>query len=145
MANGINVKLPMVLDPDDGIKLNKTFEAAIRQNFINLLFTIKGERVMIPEFGVGLSTFLFEQDTIQTRQDIIERIREQLSNYLPVVELEEIKFLSQKDDSSLRPHFLYMRIQYRIKPLDAIDSLIVAADEINLTVDIQDDDIISFV
>jgi len=62
MAKGLSVKLPLYLDPDDGIGLNKTYRESVKQNFLNLLLTIPGERVMIPRFGVGLKRFLFEND-----------------------------------------------------------------------------------
>ena len=53
--NGISPKLPLLVDKQDGpYGLNKRLNQSIKQNFKNLILTSPGERVMIPEFGVGL-------------------------------------------------------------------------------------------
>ena len=62
MASGITLKLPVALDELDGLKLVKNFPELIEQNLKNLLLTMPGERIMDPTFGVGISTFLFEQN-----------------------------------------------------------------------------------
>ena len=61
MASGISPKLPLIPDDVDGpYGLNKTLTESIKQNFRNLMLTIPGERIMIPDFGVGLPRYLFE-------------------------------------------------------------------------------------
>ena len=58
---GIGAKLPLERDSEFGFyNLNTEFADEIKQNFKNLLLTCPGERVMIPQFGVGLRNFLFE-------------------------------------------------------------------------------------
>ena len=61
---GISPKLPLVTDPADGpYLLTKTVAEATKQNLKNLILTQPGERVMDPFFGVGIRSFLFEQDS----------------------------------------------------------------------------------
>ena len=56
---------PLVLDgslnkdSEDGFQLVKSLKQNIKQNLKMLLLTIPGERVMEPNFGVGLKTYLF--------------------------------------------------------------------------------------
>ena len=97
---GISAKLPLSLDAEDGITLNKTFQDVIQQNLVSLMLTVPGERIMIPDFGVGLKRFLFEQDSILTRQDIAARTREQVGRFLSVIEIVNIFFESNKSISN---------------------------------------------
>ena len=48
-------------DEDGYYALTKTHHEVIRQNLKNLILTVPGERIMIPDFGVGLKKLLFEQ------------------------------------------------------------------------------------
>lgn len=139
--SGISAKLPLTRDIEDGIKLNKSFQDVVKQNLMNLILTNPGERIMIPEFGVGLSTFLFEQNTIQTRQLLAAKIREQVNRYLPIVEITDVKFSSTNDDNNVFTNFLNIGVEFNIIPLDEIDSLNLIADETNQLVRVQDDDL----
>jgi hypothetical protein len=47
----------------------------VKQNMKMVLLTSPGERVMIPEYGVGLKRFLFLQNTETTLDNMRERIR----------------------------------------------------------------------
>ena len=70
----------------------------IRQNFKNLLLTSPGERVMNPEFGVGVRNYLFE-DMTQIKKDLKERIRNQIRQYMPYIVLTNIKTTESSDNS----------------------------------------------
>ena len=43
---------------------------------------------MIPEFGVGLHRYLFEQVTSDTFSQVSQRISEQTNRYIPAINLE---------------------------------------------------------
>lgn len=142
---GISARLPLALDADDGIALNKTYEAVIRQNLIALLLTVPGERIMIPEFGVGMKRFLFEQDNILTRQEISAKVREQVGRFLSVVEIVNIFFESERDNPLINPNTLHIRFEYNIIPLDEIDSLTLVVDEEAQTVNVMTDDLTTII
>lgn len=127
--SGISAKLPLSRDHDDGISLNKDYRDSIRQNILMLLLTVPGERIMIPSFGVGLKTYLFEQDSFLLRQEISAKIREQLNRYLPFVDLINISFVSSADNPNVGENVLVIKIEYSIVPLDATDILILEANE----------------
>ena len=93
---GLSPKLPLSRDSRDGFALNKTYQDTIQQNFKNLLLTAPGERVMIPEFGVGLRNYLFENQDVSTYEEIEENIRKQVLVYMPFVTIGEIKFLQNE-------------------------------------------------
>lgn len=112
---GLSPKLPVTQDPEDGFALNKTFKQMIQQNFKNLMLTSPGERVMDPNFGVGLRQFLFEQIDAFVFSRIEERIRRQVSIYMPFIEIARIAF-NTFDDQEIS-NALEVRVEYIITPL----------------------------
>ena len=95
MAEGLSVALPLRFDPIDGAYgLNKNIEAMARQNLKMVILTSPGERTMIPEFGVGIRNYLFAQNAPGTVDLIRRRIQEQVSRYLPYIELNELRVFS---------------------------------------------------
>ena len=55
-----SVALPLCRDTTDGFVMIKKFKTLVRQNLKMLILTVPGERIMDPEFGVGLKTYLFQ-------------------------------------------------------------------------------------
>jgi phage baseplate assembly protein W len=121
---GITPKLPLLVDSYDGhYKLIKDYKELVKQNFKNLVLTSPGERVMDPEFGVGIRNYLFEQDDLTLRSAIQSRISQQVSRYMPFVQIIETSFSSQLSDPDFGNNQLAVRIRYVILPLDQIDTL----------------------
>ena len=108
--SSLSVKLPLERDSSDGFQMNKSFISLIRQNFKMLLLTSPGERVMEPDFGVGIKRYLFENFGQATYQNIDSRIRSQVAKYLPVVLIQEINFSQMQNDNNL----LSLSISYSI-------------------------------
>jgi phage baseplate assembly protein W len=120
---GISPKLPLVTDSTDGYQLNKTFVDSIRQNLFSLMLTVPGERIMDPDFGVGLRKYLFETDNLALRSEITSKISQQIQIYIPFVELLDVQFLSQREDPEIAPNILFVTLTYLIRPLDFTDRL----------------------
>jgi phage baseplate assembly protein W len=97
MAYGISPVVPLQKDDIDGFYvLTKTLKENTKQNFKNLLLTSPGERVMLPDFGIGIKRFLFEHSTHQMRQSIAEQIDIQTEKYMPFISVESIEFIEAK-------------------------------------------------
>jgi len=112
-------KLPLTLDTGDGYTSIKLLRTLIKQNFKMLILTNPGERVMDPEFGVGIRQFLFENFGENTYNSIDVRIREQASTYLPVISIKRIEFgTGGIDDNSLA-----VRIEFVIPEIAVRDLL----------------------
>ncbi len=127
--HGISVKLPLIYDQSDGpYKLNKKMKEVVRQNFKNLVLTAPGERVMDPNFGVGLRNYLFEQISEQLYTKVATRIRTQVKRYLSFVTVEFITFDSMDTNPELGPNEVQVTIRYNILPLDTEDTLSITAD-----------------
>jgi len=66
-----------------------SFEQA-KSNLKNLLLTSKGERIFQPNFGTGLKSLLFEQNTEQLAENIQEVITSSVAFWLPYINIDEI-------------------------------------------------------
>ena len=86
------VKLPITRDSADGFAMIKDFRTLIKQNFKMLLLTNPGERVMEPDFGVGMKRYLFESFETDVYSRIDSKIREQVSRYMPAISITRINF-----------------------------------------------------
>jgi hypothetical protein len=119
MSTGISVKLPLQYNKEDGpYQLTKTLKETVKQNFKNLILTNPGERIMDPNFGVGLHRFLFESSAEETISAIHERIAQQTSRYLPFIDLMNVDINFIEDTYTLN-----VAIQYFIGPLSTPDQL----------------------
>tara|TARA_B100001059_G_C17619758_1_gene468898 strand:- start:64 stop:432 length:369 start_codon:yes stop_codon:yes gene_type:complete len=117
--SSLSVKLPLTRDSGDGFEMIKSFKSMIKQNFKMLLLTEKGERVMDPEFGVGLKRFLFENFNNSTFSKMERAILDQSAIYLPILDIEEIVFNSVPDNQNA----LSIKIAYSIPNLNTADLL----------------------
>jgi hypothetical protein len=118
---GLSPKLPlstskvhydMIFDMNENIK----------QNFKNLILTSPGERIMIPDFGVGIKHYLFELKKEVVFNQIKSDIENQVDRWMPFVKIDDISLYegSQEDETKLS---LYIR--YSIPDLDIADQLII--------------------
>ncbi len=121
--SGFSPKLPLTLDADSGYALNTTLKEVARQNFKNLVLTSPGERIMDPEFGVGIRSYLFENNSPTTYGQIEARIRQQTQKYLPYIQIDQIQFGTQDVSPDISDNFLGVRISYIIKKLAISDAL----------------------
>tara|TARA_R110002126_G_scaffold4922_9_gene25522 strand:+ start:2911 stop:3315 length:405 start_codon:yes stop_codon:yes gene_type:complete len=121
---GISPQIPLDYDTVDGpYRLNKTIGEALKQNFKNLILTSPGERIMEPEFGVGLRQYLFENADGDLLADLVARIKQQTGTYIPAIELQAIDFITSDEDPSLSINQITTVITYNIMPVNAQDQL----------------------
>mgnify|MGYP003127397873 CR=1 FL=1 len=93
-----------------------TQKEQVKSNLINVLLTERGERVNLPDFGVGLKNLLFET---QIDTNVLEsRIDAQVQKYIP-----EITLISAEADFSPDEHILYIKITYEYNPSSEVDAI----------------------
>jgi len=115
----IGPKLPLTLNSGDGYTSIKTLRSMIKQNLKMVILTNPGERVMEPEFGVGIKQFLFENFQSDVYARIDERIREQVRTYLPVISISRLEFGRLRQDENL----LSLSLEYSIPDIGIRDLL----------------------
>ena len=110
MAEGLSIALPLSLDEKDGpYKSNMTLDEVAQQNMKMIVLTSPGERVMEPDFGVGIRNFLFEQETPFLVSEIQTRIGTQIEKYAPFVKIRELNIDIDSDNG-----FLSVQIKYAV-------------------------------
>ena len=125
MSNTISPSLPLKSDEQDGFKMNKTILQAVKQNVKMILLTIPGERIMDPDFGVGLKRYLFNLNDSATYGAIRSRINQQIDKYMPFVEIEELEIFRPELETPSSENSVQVILSYRISPIDSIDSLVM--------------------
>ena len=108
--SGLSVKLPLVVSNVFGpYELNTTFNELAKQNLKMLVLTNPGERIMHPDFGVGVSRFLFENNTSDIYDTIRSRIYEQVQIYLSYIQIDRVDFSVREDNPDLFPNSIYFQ------------------------------------
>lgn len=123
MSVGLSPRFPISLSELGDFANITEVKDLVKQNFKNLLLTVPGERIMIPDFGVGLQTYLFEfrNGPNGSITGIKNNIQSQVSKYLPYIEVISVQVTSpEQDDISVS-----LRIGYFIKPLSITDEIVV--------------------
>jgi len=120
MRNGLTPSFPFQIDTQDSdyILINKTNDL-VRQNLTNLILTNPGERIMNPQFGVGIKKYLFENKTYSLTNTIKNSINNQTKKYMTFVSIDGIDFYSDEQN----PNFLGITISYTVIPTSTSDIL----------------------
>lgn len=127
---GLSPKLPLSIDEIDGLATTKDFREVAQQNLKTIVLTSPGERIMIPNFGVGIRNFLFENATESTFSTIRQRIIDQTKVYAPYINIRNISFSGQGTnvalsdiDPSISSNYVNINISYTIPTIFISDTL----------------------
>ena len=130
MASGLSPQLRLVVSEVFGAyNLNTNFEDLAKQNLKMLILTIPGERIMDPNFGVGLRRYLFELNDSNTYSAISSKINEQVQRYLSYIQIDDIQFQIPEGNPDLFPHNLSVSISFTILPLQLSTLLQIDVDQ----------------
>lgn len=124
--SGYSPALPLALTSQGGYLLLQDVKATVVQNFKMLVLTSPGERIMDPQFGVGLYNFLFANATSLTKSTIETRIAQQVRKYMPFIKIMSVVFDDPGDSPEfgfLDYNYLGVEIKYFIIPLNSPDIL----------------------
>jgi phage baseplate assembly protein W len=113
------ISLPLTQDTSDGYTMIKRLKTLVKQNMKMLILTNPGERVMEPEYGVGVRQFLFENFQSDVYERIDNKIREQVAKYIPAVQIRKIQFADSNPDTNT----LALYLEYSIPQIATSDLL----------------------
>jgi phage baseplate assembly protein W len=103
----------------DGRLVWSAGEDNVRESIRIILLTEPGERIMRAEFGCGLRRYLFEPNTVTTRQLIGERITQAIGRWEPRVAVQEVTVEPDEDD----PRVVAVTIVFRLVATQAVGRL----------------------
>jgi phage baseplate assembly protein W len=102
---------------------NKTYSTKeqIKSNFINLLLTSKGERILNPEFGSELRQLLFENITSPTEENIKNAIITSADIYIPEIQIIDININNEYDANTIN-----VTIDYILRISNTADQITIS-------------------
>jgi phage baseplate assembly protein W len=121
----IGISLPVKFGRNGDFNRTKTTLRQTASNIKNLLLTRRGERLGNPTFGSELKSVLFEPMDGNLETKLEESIRASLSEFLPFVNLLDIKF--SRSENTISPKIIFT--------MD-IDNTTI--EEVNLSLDLSE-------
>jgi len=119
---GFSPKLPLTRDKTQGFFLmNLTAMDSIKQDLKMLIMTSPGERVMLPEYGVGIRRVLFEQNSELTKSSLIKTIQNQINIYMNFLIVKDIQVSENKEDENA----LNLSIFYTVPSINLEEELVL--------------------
>lgn len=119
-------KLPLTLDESNGYANTQTILEVIQQNLKMILLTSPGERIMDPNFGVGMRRFLFEQNDSSTYSRIKAKIKRQVKEYMGYIDIVDVIFDSEVKNENITANGLLVTIKFSINGTGAVSALTVS-------------------
>lgn len=119
----LGIKLPMNSNGKDNsggiFNMSYTTEEQSISNFKNLLLTRKGERVMHPNYGIGIQERIFEPNTPTIQTEIEFEIRSQTSYYLPYILINNLTVQTLPDSTDINigadsEHAIQIVIEFQV-------------------------------
>jgi phage baseplate assembly protein W len=94
----------------------------VRESIQIILLTDRKERLMLPEFGGGLTGYLFEPNITATHRLIEERIRQSLKRWDARIKIQEVTVREDPND----PEAALATIRYQLIATGQADAVNVA-------------------
>ena len=113
-----NVKIGVAfpLDETNIFNSTETLMDQAKSNLLNLLLTAPGERVNLPEFGVGLKHLLFEQNI--DLKTLRAKIATQAAFYVPNISVIDVQTSLSESQS-----VLFVSVSYRSLLDNSVDAV----------------------
>jgi phage baseplate assembly protein W len=104
------------------VDLNSSKKNKVRSQIMHVIFTPKGQRVRMPEFGTDLIKYIFEPNESNTWKSVKTEISEAVSRYVNNVSLNDIQVARSEEN----PNAIFVRIDYSVKEGNVItnDSIV---------------------
>ena len=77
----------------------KTIKDQVKANLLNLLLTYPGERVNLPNFGIGIKNLIFEQKI--DLESLRKSIQNQINIFIPNIKLQNVKISESEDKHTI--------------------------------------------
>jgi phage baseplate assembly protein W len=96
------------------------FDEDIREAIRIILGTSPGERVMRPDFGCGISRYVFASMDATTVTSIENAVREALTRFEPRIDVQDVK----ADQSRVADGVLSINIAYVVRSTNARENMV---------------------
>jgi phage baseplate assembly protein W len=104
----------------DGGTATVMYDEDVRQSIRIILGTDQGERVMRPDFGAGLRSFVFGPINHTTLQRVKARVQDALNKWEPRIDVLQVKVTLDATERSK----LLIDINYRVRATNTLQNLV---------------------
>lgn len=116
---------PLLASPVAGGRQHwQTGNASVREVMLNILLTRPGERLMRPEFGAGIRSFIHHPNNETTRALIADAALRALRRWEPRVSIESVRAVADPERLSQ----VTLEVRYRLLADDRRETLELALD-----------------
>ena len=116
---GVGWSFPPCVQPDGGTSI-VMYDDDIKQSIRIILGTDQGERVMRPDFGAGLRSFIFGPISSTNLQRIKTRVQDALVKWEPRIDVLQVKVTFDASERSK----LLIDINYRVRATNTLNNLV---------------------
>ena len=105
------------------VDANSNTKDKARSEIMHIVFTPKGQRVRMPEFGTDLIKFIFDPNDGLTWEAVKNEIRESVTRWAKNISLTDIQVVKNEEDESE----IYVRLDYNVSEGNKVtsDSVVV--------------------
>ena len=117
----IGVTLPF--DGSAVFNSSYTTKEQVKSNLINLLLTSPGERLMNPEFGIGIRQYLFEQ--VIDKEFLKNKITDGAQTYIPEIEIDDVFIKRENLTTTPELHTVRISLYYKVLADRSTDAILL--------------------
>jgi len=114
--------IPLQFDDSSGFKKMENIEDLVKFHLVNLLMTNPGERISLPNYGVGVRKFLFENFGSSLTSTLRTAIYSQVESYLSYLTIKDLVIVDNENNS------ITIKLSYSIESVQVEDVLILEID-----------------
>ena len=103
--------------------LSYTTKEQVKSNLINLLLTSPGERLMNPEFGIGIRQYLFEQ--VIDKEFLKNKITDGAQTYIPEIEIDDVFIKRENLTTTPELHTVRISLYYKVLADRSTDAILL--------------------
>ena len=100
-----------------------TTKEQVKSNLINLLLTSPGERLMNPEFGIGIRQYLFEQ--VIDKEFLKNKITDGAQTYIPEIEIDDVFIKRENLTTTPELHTVRISLYYKVLADRSTDAILL--------------------
>ena len=109
LNKNVTIGVAFPLDQKNMFKGTETIQEQNKANLINLLLTYPGERINLPDYGIGLKNLLFEQQI--DLENLKEDIQQQALIHIPSIRIQDIQTGLSEDEHTIFISLTYTNLE----------------------------------
>ena len=109
LNKNVTIGVAFPLDQKNMFKGTETIQEQNKANLINLLLTYPGERINLPDYGIGLKNLLFEQQI--DLENLKEDIQQQTLIHIPSIRIQDIQTGLSEDEHTIFISLTYTNLE----------------------------------